>query len=126
MDIFIYINVFIFGWISCQIYLSWKLRQALKKVAEDNGLTLEEMAEQYFSMKGVRTIQVPNYFTELSGNSILLYNKDTGDFVSQASSLEQLAENVYTFNKIKFATVKHIDDELWFVDGKIEKDLHNI
>lgn len=126
MDILIYINVFLLGWIGCRVYVAWKVRQALKKVAEENGMTLEEMAEKYFAMNGVNVIQVPNYFTELSGNSILLYNKDTGDFVSQASSLEELAQNVYNFNKVKFATVKHVDKDIWFVEGKIEKDLQNI
>ena len=126
MDYLAYLNFFIFGWIACQAYMAWKVRQALKKVAEDNGMTLEEMAEKYFAMNGVNVIQVPNYFTELSGNSILLYNKDTGDFVSQASSLEELAQNVYNFNKVKFATVKHVDKDIWFVEGKIEKDLQNI
>lgn len=126
MDYLAYLNFFIFGWIACQAYMTWKLRQALKKVAEQNGMSLEEMAEKYFAMNGVSVIKVPNYFTETNGNSILLYNKDTGDFISQACNIDELADNVYKFNKIKFALVKHNDNQFWFVDGKVETDLKNI
>jgi hypothetical protein len=126
MDYLAYLNFFIFGWIACQAYMTWKLRQALKKVAEQNGMSLEEMAEKYFAMNGVSVIKVPNYFTEINGNSILLYNKDTGDFVSQASNVQELAENVYKFNKISFATVDHDEKLVWFVEGKVCDDLKEI
>jgi hypothetical protein len=115
-----------FGWIACQFYTTWKLRQALKKVAEENGMSLEEMAEKYFAMNGVNVIKVPNYFTETNGNSILLYNKDTGDFISQACNIEELADNVYKFNKVKFALVNHDNTQVWFVEGKVENDIKNI
>lgn len=128
MDIFIYINIFIAGWISCQAYLAYKLRKALRKVAEDNGMSLEEMADKYFAMNGVNVnvIKVPNYFTESTGNSILLYSKDTGDFISQAYSIDELAQKVYEFNKVKFAVVNHDNQQFWFVEGKVESDLNNI
>jgi len=126
MEALIYFHIFLLGWVSCHFYMAWKLRNALKKVAEDNGMTLDQLADAYLQTKGVRTHTVPNYFTETNGSSILLYNKDTGDFVSQASSLNQLAENVYYFNKVVFALVKHEDQQYWFVDGKVENDLKNI
>jgi hypothetical protein len=126
MDYLVYLNFFMFGWIACQFYTTWKLRQALKKVAEENGMSLEEMAEKYFAMNGVNVIKVPNYFTETNGNSILLYNKDTGDFISQACNIEELADNVYKFNKVKFALVNHDNTQVWFVEGKVENDIKNI
>jgi len=127
MDIFIYINIFIAGWISCQAYLVYKLRKALKKVAEDNGMSLEEMADKYLGANGVtvNVKKIPNYFTELNGSSILLYSNDTGDFISQAYSIEELAQKVYEFNKIKFAIVNHNDKQFWFVEGKVENDIQN-
>ena len=126
MDALIYFHLFLAGWVSCHFYMVWKLRQALKKVAEDNGMSLEEMAEKYFAMNGVNVIKVPNYFTEINGTSILLYNKDTGDFISQAYSIDELADKVYKFNKVKFALVNHNDQQYWFVEGKVENDLKNI
>ena len=128
MDLIVYFNFFIFGWICCQFYIAWKIRKALKKVAEENGMTFEELASTFLETKGIEAsvIKVPNYFTENNGNSILLYNNDTGDFISQACSIEELAENVYEFKKIKFALVKHNDDHFWFVEGKVRTDLKNI
>lgn len=121
MEFFIYLNVFIAGWLCCQFYLAWKLHKAFKKIAEENNLTMEELASTFFETRGINTqvIKVPNYFTEITSNSILLYSKDTGDFVSQANSIEQLAKNVYEFNKIKYASVNHNDNQFWFLEGKV-------
>jgi len=126
MEALIYFQIFLAGWVCCHFYIIWKLRQALRKVAEDNGMTLGEMAETFLETRGIQTITVPNYFTETNGSSILLYNKDTGDFVSQALSLDELAENVYQFNRVKFALVKHNDLQVWFVEGKIKNDLKEL
>ena len=126
MEALIYFQIFLAGWVCCHFYMVWKLRNALKKVAEDNGMTLDEMAETFSVKKRIETYTVPNYFTEMNGNSILLYNKDTGNFVGQAVSLDELAANVYKFNNVVFALVKHKDQEYWFVEGKVENDLKTI
>ncbi len=128
MDFIVYANIFVLGWISCQAYLAWKLRRALKKVAEDNGMSLEELASTFFETQGIQTsvTKVPNYFTEPNGSSILLYSKDNGDFIGQANTVEELAENLYKYDKVKFALVNHNEMQYWFVDGKVETDLKNI
>jgi hypothetical protein len=128
MDLIVYANIFALGWISCQAYLAWKLRRALKKVAEDNGMSLEELASTFFETQGIQTsvTKVPNYFTEPNGSSILLYSKDNGDFIGQANTVEELAENLYKYDKVKFALVNHNEMQYWFVDGKVETDFKNI
>jgi len=126
MEALIYFQIFLAGWVCCHFYMVWKLRQALKKVAEDNGMTLDEMAETFSINDRIKTYTVPNYFTETNGNTILLYNKDTGKFVGQAMSLDELAKNAYDFNKVVFALVKHNDKQYWFVEGKVENDLKEI
>jgi hypothetical protein len=123
MDILVLLQVFGLGWVCCHFFMVYKLRKALKKVAEDNNMTLDELAE---GLSGIKTIKVPNFYTETSGNSILLYNKDTGDFVSQALSIDELADNVYRFNKVEFAVVNHKDLQVWFVEGKIKNDLKDL
>lgn len=127
MDLIVYANIFALGWISCQAYIAWKLRRALKKVAEDNGMSLEELANTFFETQGIQTniVKVPNFFTETNGNSILLYNKDTGDFIGQAYTVEELAENLYKFDKIKLALVNHNEKQYWFVEGKVETEAKN-
>ena len=127
MDLIVYANIFALGWISCQVYIAWKLRKALKKVAEDNGMSLEELANNFFEAQGIQTsiVKVPNYYTETNGSSILLYSKDTGDFIGQAYTVEELAENLYKFDKIKLALVNHDEKQYWFVEGKVETEVKN-
>ena len=125
-EILVLTQVFMFGWVSCHFYMAWKMRKALKKVAEDNGMSLDELADTFLQTQGVRTITVPNYFTETNGSSILLYNKDTGDFIGQANTVDELAENVYKFDRVKFALVNHDNKEFWFVEGKIKDNLKDI
>jgi hypothetical protein len=55
-----------------------------------------------------------------------LYSKDTGDFTGQACTVEELAENLYKFDKVKYALVKHNNQQYWFVEGKVETDLKEI
>lgn len=128
MDLIVYANIFALGWISCQAYLAWKLRQALKKVAEDNGMSLEDLANNFFQSQGIQTFvtKVPNYFTETNGSSILLYSKDTGDFIGQADSVEELAKNLYAYDKVKVALVSHEGKQFCFVEGKVENEVKNI
>lgn len=128
MDIVVYINFFALGWLCCQVYITYKLRRALKKVAEDNGMSLEEMANKFFEAQGLQAnvIKVPNYFTEVANNSILLYSKEKGKFIGQAETVEELAENLYKFNKVKFALVTHNERQFWFVEGRVQNDLKNI
>lgn len=127
MDFIVYANIFALGWISCQAYLAWKLRRALKKVAEDNGMSLEELASTFFETQGIQTsvTKVPKYFTEPNGSSILLYSKDNGDFIGQANTVEELAENLYKYDKVKFALVNHNEMQYWFVEGKVETEDKN-
>lgn len=126
MEALIYFQIFLGGWVSCHFYMVWKLRNALKKVAQENGLSLEEMAESFSPNSRINLYSVPNYFTEKNGSSIMLYNKDTGKFVGQALTLEELAQNVYQFDKVVFALVKHDEQQYWFVEGKVENDLKEI
>jgi len=127
-DILVLFQGFLFGWVCCRFYMAYKLRNALKKVAEDNGLTLDELADTFLKTQGVNTalIKVPNYFTEVNGSSILMYCKDSGDFIGQANTIDELADNLYKFDKIKFALVYHEDKNVWFVEGKVENDLKHI
>jgi len=119
-------NVFVLGYIIGQSVMAYKVRHALKKLAVDNGINFEEMEQRFLSDSKVSVIKVPNLCTESTTGSILLYNKDTGKFVAQARTFEELAENVYKFNNINFALVNHDDQLYWFVEGKVRNDLKEI
>lgn len=122
----IVVCVFVLGFVVGQTMMALKIRTALKKLAEDNGIDFEEMERRFLKDQKPRTIRVPTLFTEMTKNSILLYNKDTGKFLAQAETFDELANNVFKFNNIDFAVVKHDEQLFWFVEGKVKNDLQDI
>lgn len=122
MTILEFIAIFAFGWWAGQVYMLIKFRNNLKKIVEDAGMTMDEWAETVNDMT-IKAVKVPNLFTEHSGNSIMLYNKDTGAFVCQATSLDELANLANQYSKVEVAVVMHNDQELYFIDGKVKTSL---
>lgn len=122
MEILVLIQAFILGWVCHSFYMVYKMRKVLRQIAEDNGMTLEQMNQKLLAEEN-NVVRVPNYFTEKLDDSIMLYNKDTGKFTGQAKTVEELAENLYKFEKVKYALVNHDSLQFWFVEGKIRKDL---
>lgn len=128
-EILWFLQAFAMGWVAARIYMAYKITKAIKKIAKENNIDLDELTRtvnELDSVNKINVIKVPNLVTEKLTSSILLYCKDTGDFIAQGSSVEELAENAYKFKNIKFAFVKHEEKEFWFVEGKIRNDLKEI
>jgi len=92
------------GWVMGEFYTMYKLRKNLRTY-----LIIEEQTR-------------PTVFkleTELVDNTILLYDRDTSDFICQGNSLEQLAQLSREYKKIEYATVKHGDYFVAFIEGKV-------
>jgi len=129
LDLLVLVQVFILGWVCHAFYMAYKMRKLIKKIAEENGMSIDELSDELEKSNNasrVNVTKVPNLFTEAVDNSIMLYNKDTGKFMGQASTVEGLAEQLYKFNKIKFALVDHDSKHYWFVEGKIKNDLKDL
>ena len=122
MTLLEFIVVFALGWWAGQVYMLFKFKQNLKKIVEAAGMSMDEWAETVNDLT-IKAVKVPNLFTEKSGNSIMLYNKDTGAFVCQAYSLDELAILANQYSKIEMAVVTHDNQELYFVDGKVKTSL---
>lgn len=118
------IQGFVLGWIAHKIVISFQIKRAIERIAKEHNLSVEEVISQVSPESKV--IKVPYLFTEAVNNSIMLYNKETKQFVSQATSLEELAKNLMEHNKINLAVVNHDNEMLWFVEGKIKKDIKEI
>lgn len=127
MEIIILVSLiqgFILGWIVHRIFINYQLKKVLEMIAKRHNISLEEMANTVLAEE--KYIHVPFLFTEAVDNCIMLYNKETKQFVSQATTLEELAKNLIEHNKIKYAVVDHNDERFWFVEGKIRKDLKDL
>jgi hypothetical protein len=93
------------GWVMGEFYTLYKLHKNLRTY-----LIIEEKDTK------------PSVFkleTELVDNTILLYECDTKNFICQGNSLQQLAELSREYKKIEYATVKHGDVFVAFIEGKV-------
>lgn len=69
-----------------------------------------------------RVIEIPILVTECHENVILLYNKGTNKFLCQGKTLEDVAHNLWSHEKVSVAIVEHDDKMLWFVDGEVQTE----
>ena len=97
------------GWVMGEFYTRYKLLKNLRSI-----IIIEEEVKR------------PNVFkleTELVDNTILLYDRETNDFICQGNSLEQLALLSREYKKIEYATVKHGEYFVAFIEGKVNKEV---
>lgn len=118
MDIFYFLLAFSIGWFGGQYYMALQLRKQIAKIAERYGMTLEELVKSFEQVTTIEIKKVPNLVTEYQGNTIYLYNKDTGKFVCQGSSLDELA--MLCNDEFQAALVEDKDTNLIFANGKIQ------
>lgn len=92
------------GWVMGEFYAMYKLRRNIHSYL----IIQEETKPTVFKLE-----------TEEVDNTILLYDRDTNDFICQGNSLEQLAQLSREYKKIEYATVKHGDYFVAFIEGKV-------
>ena len=117
------VSVFTLGWVLGQVYMAYKLRQSIKQIAEKYGMTYGEWENAFNEVTSIKVTRIQTLFTETIGNSIMLYNKDTGVFVCQADTLDDLAQKAFEYNAVKIALVKHDEKDMFFVQGKVSNTL---
>ena len=96
------------GWVMGEFYTMYKLRKNIRSYL----IIQEEIRPTVFKLE-----------TELVDNTILLFDRDTNDFICQGNSLEQLAQLSREYKKIEYATVKHGDYFVAFIEGKVTKEV---
>ena len=92
------------GWVMGEFYTMYKLRKNIRSYL----IIQEETRPTVFKLE-----------TELIDDIIFLYDRDTNDFICQGNSLEQLAQLSREYKKIEYATVKHGDYFIAFIEGKV-------
>lgn len=96
------------GWVMGEFYTNYKLLKNLRSI-----VIIEE-------------VKRPNVYkleTELVDDIILLYDRETNDFICQGNSLEQLAKLSKEYKKIEYASVKHGEYFVAFIEGKVDKEV---
>lgn len=96
------------GWVMGKFYTNYKL------LKNPHSIVIIEKVKQ------------PNVYkleTELVDDIILLYDRETNDFICQGNSLEQLAKLSKEYKKIEYASVKHGEYFVAFIEGKVNKEV---
>jgi len=106
--------IFYLGWILGQTYQILKVRELIKATAEKYQVDLDSIV----------TVEadVMILSADLEGDTILIYDKTTSDFICQAGNLDTAAE---LFNHRKPNTVGALvynDKPTYFVNGKVTYD----
>ena len=95
------------GWVMGEFYTVYKLRKNLRTY-----IIIEEAKPIVYKLE-----------TVLVDDIILLYDRETNDFVCQGNSLEQLAQLSKEYKKIEYASVKHGEYFVAFIEGKVTKEV---
>lgn len=114
MELLSHLVFFVFGyWLASQV-IAFTMRNAIKRIAKENGITLEQEENPTTVSK------IPVMTTELVDNGILLYDTKN-NFMCQGKSLDEIADNLLKFKKVKVAMVVHNNNKFWCVEGKIKR-----
>ena len=95
------------GWVMGEFYTVYKLRKNLRTY-----IIIEEAKPIVYKLE-----------TVLVDDIILLYDRETNDFICQGNSLEQLAKLSKEYKKIEYASVKHGEYFVAFIEGKVTKEV---
>lgn len=117
MTLFDILMIFAVGWILGSNFTVWRLRKAVNQISLDYIDMIQRANPVSTSNKAVIAE------TEVHEDTLYLYDKENDTFLCQGSTLEELAENLVNWHKIKLAYVKHIDQTYYFVDGKVQNKL---
>lgn len=98
-------------------YASNVIRAQLHNLAKQKGIKI-------VNDPAVEEKEVPILSVEKHGNLLYLFDMKSNNFMCQGSSFDELAHKLREYHKIVFAVVKHNDQHVWFIDGKVGTNQH--
>lgn len=111
VEIIFMIAIFMFGFFAGEALTLYRMRQYINNIAKELKIKLDE-EEKEVEKQILRKLE-----TEVHGDVLYLYDKDTRDFICQGKSLDELATLAKDYKKITGAIVLH-DNKLYaFKDG---------
>ena len=99
------------------IFTTNRIRKQIFQIAKEKGITLEE--------EEPKIQKVPSMQIEKHGNLLYLFNLNKDNtFMCQGATVDELAEKLLHYNNIEVAYVRHGDNNLLFIKGKVESAVH--
>jgi hypothetical protein len=122
LEVLIMLGIIYFAFNMGKAYQLFEMRRTIRKIAAENNVNLDDLLNAATDEE-LEEHNIVLVKTETVDDTILLYNLSTNEFLGQAKTIEEAAE-VFCERKKNFtAAVKHNNDELFFVDGKITKTI---
>lgn len=97
------------------------ISMSLREIAVEQGINLDELQKSV--RKDMKTEEIISIVTEKHGDGIYAFDEKSDTFLCQGNTIEDLAKKLREQNNVLVAKIVHNDEELWLIDGKIEKDL---
>lgn len=93
-------------------FFAFKVYRQLLKISEEGGFGLDTKEE---SKPSIRMIKV-----EKHNNLLYTYDLKSNDFLVQGTTIDEIAENLFTYKKIDLAVIANHDQKIFkVVAGKI-------
>lgn len=97
------------------------ISMSLREIAVEQGINLDELQKSV--RKDMKIEEIISIVTEKHGDGIYAFDEKSDTFLCQGNTIEDLAKKLREQNNVLVAKIVHNDEELWLIDGKIEKDL---
>ena len=101
------VSAFLLGMFVLERIVFYKIRRILIKAGVD-----------FTEGPKVEVIKLKKYFIENINGLLYMYENTTNKFISQGTTLEELA--ILTKNQFEIAGVSYNEQLLWFVDGEVK------
>jgi len=118
-----FLLVLVFGFFIGRIYTYWTVYQALKELADAEGLVLSEELEKIKNKHlddeepKVKVIKVAALQIEAHGDLLYLFERETDKFICQGSTIEELAKLAKDNKNISTASVLYGERIFMFING---------
>ncbi len=112
------LTIFCLGWFIGSLYANYQYLKAMRQIAKDQGMDLDEMAK---TMMKQEERKIPVLVVEKQNEIIYLFDRNSNTFVAQGKTFEELAKKTLEYNKIPVALVVDGNKEFWFFNGEIKE-----
>lgn len=113
MELLLLLIVGLIGYFIGYASVIWKLRNFIKDIAIKEGLKINED----FTVAKKEDSPVRKLEVEQVGDILYLYDRESKDFICQASTVDELAKMSKDYKNIALAAVIHKNKVFMFVNG---------
>jgi len=117
LDVLLILGVLYSGFVLGQMYQLMKVRKTIEKIATQNNIDLSALRDTEDEEDEVQIVLLQ---AEEVNNTLLIYDKLTNEFICQGSDIEDAAKKFNERKKDFYGLIRHNDQNLMFIDGKIK------